>query len=114
TGTKNVGVRTVCSMNFQAMSVAQKLEGTGYLDANGTPSPGLLDAFTHTDQSISKMLAALQQHGLMTSTLIIVTAKHGDVPIDPTRLKRADLELRSEERRVGKECIAGWSRDQDV
>src|SRR2546427_11016218 len=80
-------------MNFQAISVAQKLEGNGYLDADGTPSPGLLDAFTHTDQSISKMLAALQQHGLMTSTLIIVTAKHGDVPIDPTRLKRADLEL---------------------
>jgi len=93
TGTKRVGVPAIFGMNFQAVSVAQKLEGNGYLDANGTPSPGLMDAFTHTDQSIAKMLAALQQHGLMGSTLIIVTAKHGDVPTDPTRLKIADLEL---------------------
>ena len=93
TGTKSVGVPAIFGMNFQAVSVAQKLEGNGYLDANATPSTGLMEAFTHTDQSIAKMLAALQQKGLMGSTLIIVTAKHGDVPIDPTRLKRADLEL---------------------
>jgi predicted AlkP superfamily pyrophosphatase or phosphodiesterase len=93
TGSRHIGVPAVFGMNFQAISVAQKLEGNGYLDANGTPSSGLLDAFTHTDQSISKMLAALQQHGLRASTLIIVTAKHGDVPIDPTRLKHADLEF---------------------
>ena len=58
TGAKRVGVPAIFGMSFQAVSVAQKLEGNGYLDANGTPSPGLLDALTHTDQSISKMLAA--------------------------------------------------------
>ena len=115
TGAKNVGVPTVFGMNFQAISVAQKLEGNGYLDANGTPSPGLLDAFTHTDQSISKMLAALQQHGLMTSTLIIVTAKHGDVPIDPTRLKRADLELIPKTvSAIDKNLLAGLNQDGSI
>jgi len=115
TGAKNVGVPTVFGMNFQAISVAQKLEGNGYLDADGTPSPGLLDAFTHTDQSISKMLAALEQHGLMTSTLIIVTAKHGDVPIDPTRLKHADLELIPKTvAAIQKDLLASLNQDGSV
>ncbi len=115
TGTKHVGVPVIFGMNFQAISVAQKLEGNGYLDANGTPSPGLLDAFTHTDQSISKVLGALQQHGLMTSTLIIVTAKHGDVPIDPTRLKHADLELIPKTVSViDKNLLAGLNQDGSI
>ena len=115
TGIKRVGVPAIFGMNFQAVSVAQKLEGNGYLDANGTPSPGLLDAFKHTDQSISKMLAALQQHGLMGSTLIIVTAKHGDVPIDPTRLKIADLELIPKTvSAIDKNLLAGLEQDGSV
>jgi predicted AlkP superfamily pyrophosphatase or phosphodiesterase len=115
TGTKRVGVPAIFGMNFQAVSVAQKLEGNGYLDATGTPSPGLLDAFTHTDQSISKMLAALQQHGLMKSTLIIVTAKHGEVPIDPTRLKHADLELIPKTvSAIDKDLLAGLNQDGSI
>jgi len=50
TGTKHVGVPAIFGMNVQAVSVGQKLEGNGYLDANGTPSPGLLEAFRHTDR----------------------------------------------------------------
>ena len=115
TGATRVGVPAIFGMSFQAVSVAQKLEGNGYLDANGTPSPGLLDALTHTDQSISKMLAALQQHGLMASTLIIVTAKHGDVPIDPTKLKHADLELIPKTvSAIDKNLLAGLEQDGSV
>ena len=115
TGTKHVGVPAIFGMNFQAVSVAQKLKGNGYMDANGTPSPGLLEAFTHTDQSITKMLAALQQHGLIGSTLIILTAKHGDVPIDPMRLKHADLELIPKTvAAIHKDLLAGLNQDGSV
>jgi arylsulfatase A-like enzyme len=36
---------------------------------------------------------ALRARGLLDSTLIIVTAKHGDTPIDPKALQYADLDL---------------------
>jgi arylsulfatase A-like enzyme len=44
-------------------------------------------AMDHTDASIGRMLAALDAHHLRESTLVIVTAKHGQSPIDPTKLK---------------------------
>jgi hypothetical protein len=93
TGTQQVGVPQIFGMNFQSISMAQKMEGFGYLDGEGTPSAGLLDAFDHTDQSIGKMVEQLKKRRLFDSTLIIVTAKHGDVPIDPLRFRAADLEL---------------------
>jgi len=93
TGAHHVGVPRLFGMNFQAISMAQKMKGFGYLDAEGTPSAGLLDAFDHTDQSIGKMVEELKKNRLFDSTLIIVTAKHGDVPIDPLKFRAADLEL---------------------
>jgi predicted AlkP superfamily pyrophosphatase or phosphodiesterase len=93
TGTTSVGVPAIFGMNFQAISVAQKSEGGGYVDGAGTPSQVLEEAFAHTDQSIGKIIARLQERGLIDSTLVILTAKHGDSPIDPAKLKRADLEL---------------------
>ncbi len=83
-------VPAIFGMNFQAVSVGQKLKENGYTDANGTPSTGLLDAMTHTDASIGKMVAALRDAKLLESTLIIVTAKHAQSPIDPKQLKIVD------------------------
>ena len=37
------------------------------------------------DASIGRMVSALDTHGLRGSTLIIITAKHGQSPIDPAR-----------------------------
>jgi hypothetical protein len=91
-GTHDVPVPTVFGMNFQAVSMAQKMAGNGYRE-DGTPSPGLEDAFEHTDQTIGKMIAALGQRGLLDSTLVVVTAKHGDVPIAPSKLRLANLDL---------------------
>src|SRR5262249_24185127 len=51
------------------------------------PSPILADALDHVNASIGKMLAALEANQLGSSTLVIVTAKHGQSPIDPTKLK---------------------------
>jgi hypothetical protein len=76
----------VFGMNFQAVSVGQKLPVGGYADAEGTPSANLLDAIAHTDASIGRMVAALERRDLLESTLIIVTAKHGQSPIDRSKL----------------------------
>jgi type I phosphodiesterase/nucleotide pyrophosphatase len=93
TGMRSVGVPEMFGMNFQAISMAQKMKGFGYLDGDGTPSAGLLDALDHTDQSLGKIVARLKEKQLLDSTLIIVTAKHGDVPIDPLKFRAADLKL---------------------
>jgi hypothetical protein len=83
-------VPSLFGMNFQAVSVGQKLieknVGTGgYLDAIGTPSSELLGEIQFVDASIGEMVTHLQNQGLLDSTLIIITAKHGQSPIDPKR-----------------------------
>lgn len=107
TGTTHSGTPAIFGMNFQAVSVGQKLYGNvnpdgsrpsntnmingGYLISAATgmpyPSPLLEHALEHTDASIGKMLKALNEQGLLESTLVIVTAKHGQSPIDKAKLK---------------------------
>jgi hypothetical protein len=92
-GSASAPVPTVFGMNFQTVSVGQKLiEKTltptvygGYLDAQGTPSPSLLSAIEFVDLSIGDMIQALKNTGALDSTLIILTAKHGQSPIDSSR-----------------------------
>lgn len=77
-------------MNFQAVSVGQKLIDKsetkgGYQDAIGTPTPSLLSEIEFVDASIGEMVSHLKSNRLLGSTLIIVTAKHGQSPIDPNR-----------------------------
>jgi hypothetical protein len=86
-GSKKTRTPTVFGMNFQAVSVGQKLIENGvkggYLDAAGTPSETLLSEIQFADDSIGQMIGELKQRGLLESTLVIVTAKHGQSPIDP-------------------------------
>jgi hypothetical protein len=90
-GTKPTKVPTIFGMNFQAVSVGQKLieksNGVtgGYLDAAGTPSAALLNEFQFVDASINAFVNELKNKGLFDSTLIVITAKHGQSPIDPSR-----------------------------
>jgi hypothetical protein len=90
-GTRKTEVPTIFGMNFQAVSVGQKLieksNGVtgGYLDAAGTPSAALLDEFKFVDASIGAFVEELKDKGLYDSTLIVITAKHGQSPIDPNR-----------------------------
>jgi arylsulfatase A-like enzyme len=85
-------VPTIFGMNFQAVSVGQKLieDGVkgGYTDAAGTPTPAMLSAITFVDASIGNMVTALKTQGLLDSTLIIITAKHGQSPIDTNRFQK--------------------------
>jgi hypothetical protein len=85
-GARRAPVPTVLGMNFQQVSVGQKLPVGGYVDAAGTPSPLLEGALEHVDASLGRMVAALKARGLEKSTLIVVTAKHGQSPIDRTKL----------------------------
>jgi Type I phosphodiesterase / nucleotide pyrophosphatase len=83
-------VPSVFGMNFQVVSVGQKLieknvAKGGYQDAIGTPTSELLGEIQFADASIGEMVAHLKRHGLFDSTLIIITAKHGQNPIDSTR-----------------------------
>ncbi len=78
---------TIYGMNFQAVSVGEKLiEGNtngGYLDAAGTPTATLLSEIEFADDAIGEMVNKIKDRGQYESTLIIVTAKHGQSPIDP-------------------------------
>jgi arylsulfatase A-like enzyme len=90
-GTRKTQVPTIFGMNFQAVSVGQKLiehsNGVtgGYLDAAGMPSAALLAEFQFVGASIAAFVSELKAKGLYHSTLIVVTAKHGQSPIDPSR-----------------------------
>lgn len=83
-------VPTLFGMNFQSVSVGQKLieknigKG-GYLDGQGTPSAKVLYEIQFVDAAIGQMVAELKNQGLYDSTLIIITAKHGQSPVDPNR-----------------------------
>jgi Type I phosphodiesterase / nucleotide pyrophosphatase len=87
-GTKAAPVPTILGMNFQAVSVGQKLiKGVkgGYTDAAGDPTPSMLGEIKFVDAAIGQMVDALQKQGLLHSTAVIITAKHGQSPIDTNR-----------------------------
>ncbi|HEV3305952.1 MAG TPA: alkaline phosphatase family protein [Candidatus Sulfotelmatobacter sp.] len=92
-GSGSAPVPEIFGMNFQSVSVGQKLiESTlsptvtgGYVNGQGVPTTALLSEIKFVDYSIGLMVAALKKNGLTDSTLIIITAKHGQSPIDSSR-----------------------------
>ena len=94
-GDHRAPVPNIFGMNFQAVSVAQKLIETisgvkvkgGYLDAAGTPSASLKTNIVFVDKAIGQMASELKSQDLLDSTLVIVTAKHGQSPIDPSKFQ---------------------------
>jgi len=80
-------VPAIFGMNFQALSVAQKT--TGY-KAQGVPGPEVAAALDFVDASLGQMVAGLKVAGLGSNTLIVVSAKHGQSPIDRSALKIVD------------------------
>jgi arylsulfatase A-like enzyme len=90
-GTFRRPVPKVFGMNFQVVSVGQKLIEKsvgmtgGYLDNIGTPSQPLLGEIAFADASIGRMVSLLKARRLYDSTLIVISAKHGQSPIDSPR-----------------------------
>jgi hypothetical protein len=97
-GEHRPGVPGLFGMNIQAVSVAQKLKADprdknlkgGYQDGSATPSTGLEHALEHTDGALGRIVNELRAQGLWDSTLLIITSKHGQSPIDPRSLVRVD------------------------
>ena len=93
TGSKQEPVPAIFGMNFQSVSVGQKLAHAGdadadktliggYADANATPGNALSLQFQFVDNALGKFSRELQAKHLDTQTLIIVSAKHGQSPIN--------------------------------
>lgn len=106
-GKRAPAVPAVFGMNFQAVSVGQKLEkdnaaggckadtdpsingqAGGYLDGAGTPTAVLSYGLKKTDEAIGQMVKALKDQHIYNSTLIIVTSKHGQSPINPVKTNK--------------------------
>src|SRR5271165_738860 len=99
-GSDKPGTPAIFGMNFQTVSTAQKLptsrteldlSGTakgGYLADGATPGPVLTNALDFVDQSLGSMVNALKGRGLYDRTAIIISAKHGQSPMNPAALNR--------------------------
>ena len=96
-------VPNLFGMNFQSVSVGEKLVEKslsltgGYADPLGTPSQSLFDEIQYVDGAIGQMVSELTKQGLLDSTLIIVSAKHGQSPIDPSRVLRIPGDVPTDE-----------------
>jgi hypothetical protein len=99
-GSGNPGTPAIFGMNFQSVSTGQKLpmsrtegdlSGTaagGYLADGATPGLVLKNALDFVDQSLGSMVIALKKRGLLNRTAIIVSAKHGQSPMNLAALNR--------------------------
>jgi hypothetical protein len=81
-------VPALFGMNFQAVYIGESVSepgvgAGGYQNAAALPSAQLLTEVQFVDASIGNIVQALKDASLFDSTLIIVTAKHGESPIDP-------------------------------
>ena len=112
TGPK-VGTPAIYGMNFQTVSTAEKLKNSpavligpnaqgdytegrslpgGYVTENGqqVPGPLLQSALDYVNDSLQRMADAIQAAGETNSTAIILTAKHGQSPLNNSQLQRID------------------------
>jgi len=105
-GSQKLGVPNVFGMNFQAVSVGQKLASSnkdgscpihtsgldkqpgGYTDGAGTPSAVLAYGLAKTDAALGAIVAELKARRLYDQTLIVVSAKHGQSPINPAKANK--------------------------
>lgn len=86
-----IPVPTLFGTNYQTLSVAQKAlnaNGGGYKDANFTPNALTADAIAFLDGEIGQIKAELNKQNLLGSTLIIISAKHGQTPVDRSALRK--------------------------
>jgi hypothetical protein len=111
TATRAAPVPAIFGMNFQTVSVAQKLvDFIKSCDVNPTSTcdhtyfpggyepgstsdnpiftPQLQGAIQSVDAAIGSMVTELRTKGVLSSTTIILTAKHGQSPVDPAKLKK--------------------------
>jgi hypothetical protein len=80
-------------MNFQSVYIGQSVaeplvnggyQTGGYQNAAALPSPELLQEIEFVDASIGDIVGALQNARIYDDTLLVISAKHGASPIDPS------------------------------
>jgi hypothetical protein len=107
-GRYQVGVPAIFGMNFQTVSTAQKLFASpavlsgpnaqgnytlgpvllgGYYPGTDIPRPLLRSALDYVNAQLTRIVEALQRQGLTNSTAIVLTAKHGQSPLNPDQLR---------------------------
>jgi hypothetical protein len=79
----------VYGMNFQSVYIGESVSepgvgAGGYQNAAALPSALLLQEIEYMDTSIGQIVSALKDSGRYEDTLLIITAKHGASPIDPS------------------------------
>jgi hypothetical protein len=115
-GTPGAPVPAIFGMNFQTVSVAEKdvdpsktcdparNDGTpcdpnyvagAYQPGTLTFTPQMEDGMGYVDRAIGSLVAELKSQGVYDSTEIILTAKHGQSPIDPTTLAKIGHQTQS-------------------
>jgi hypothetical protein len=92
-GSHAVGVPAIFGMNFQSVSTAEKLtisdgQPGGYLADGTTPGPVLNGALDFVDRQVGVVVDALRRAHLDGSTAVILSAKHGQSPTQPSALTR--------------------------
>ena len=127
-GRTKVGTPAIFGMNFQTVSVAQKIPSTPTTligpDAHGNyttsaPQPGatggstagwfparsLSSALDYVDAQLGRMMSRTAQGRPGPSTTIIVTAKHGQSPRDPQQARHGAgrPDRRRDQRRLGQD-----------
>ena len=106
-----VGTPAIYGMNFQVVSTAEKLKSSpavligpnahgkytlgpklpgGYVTVNGqqVPGPLLQSALNYVNNALQRMADSIQADGEAGSTAIILTAKHGQSPLNESQLQR--------------------------
>jgi predicted AlkP superfamily pyrophosphatase or phosphodiesterase len=97
-GLHHVGAPNIFGMNFQSVSVGQKLKVDpvdptllgGYLDGDATPGTALAAALKYVDGAIGDIVKSLKAGGIYHDTTIVISSKHGQSPIDPKKRIAAD------------------------
>jgi phosphate transport system substrate-binding protein len=85
TGTRQIGIPKLMGVTLITVNVAQKI--TGYQDTDARPTAGVTQGMDYLDAQMGRIAAALKQSNIDGSTMIVLTAKHGNSPIDVTRRK---------------------------
>ena len=93
--TAHPGTPAIFGMNFQTVSTAQKLPTSdglagGYVMSGGqlVPGPLLTRAFDYINDQLTKFVTHIDGDGLANSTVIVLTSKHGQSPMNPADLVR--------------------------
>ncbi|MDT5112301.1 MAG: hypothetical protein QOE20_4191 [Mycobacterium sp.] len=94
-GSHQGSVPALLGMNFQSVSTAEKLatsggQAGGYGPDGQTPGPVLASALTFVDRQVGRIVDAIGKGGLADTTTVILSAKHGQSPMNPQTLTRID------------------------